>query len=163
MGELLKKQERLWIDSGLKKPKPKDKIDFLYGNLNILDSKATSLLHLNVLLIAIATIVIVEKKEAVLPWERSFLFGVIAMSLIASLLCLLVARISYAFLGKVNLKSKPTNYIPELNALEDTVQRRLLYYWISWRLSVVAIAAFVIIVIYNLLNLLCPSLLHITS
>jgi hypothetical protein len=157
MGELLKKHERLWADSGLKKPTPKDKIDFLYGNLNILDSKATTLLHLNVLLIAIATIVIVERREAILHWERLFLVGVIAVSLFASLLCLFVARISYAFLGKVDLKSKPTNYVPELNTLEDTVQERLGYYWISWWLSVAAIAAFVIIVIYHLINLLCSS------
>lgn len=163
MGELLKKQERLWIDSGLKRPTPKDKIDFLYGNLNILDSKATTLLHLNVLLIAIATIVIVERKDKILDWEPLFLFGVIAASLIASFLCLFVARISYAFLDKVDLKSKPTNYVPELSALEDTVQKRLKYYWVSWRLSVLAIAAFVVIVIYHLLKLLSPFLLHITS
>ena len=149
MSELREKYELLLAEGTSINPlKAKDTTEFLYNALTILDSKASALMTFDSILIAAAAFTI--EKEGGFDWQRVFTLLAIVMALVAAALCLLVARISYAFLGKVVMTSAAAgaparlDYSNELSALDEAVITRTQYYRMAWRLSLLALVPFLI-------------------
>ncbi|HEV8721568.1 MAG TPA: hypothetical protein VGW77_13120 [Candidatus Binatia bacterium] len=107
-----------------------------YSNLTTLDSKASALMAFDGILIAAATFAFPTAFSDLWRWV---LLAVIVIALIAAGFCLGVAQVSYPFLGKVMITSRPPraalDFAEELNALDVAVQRRTSFYRTAWRLS----------------------------
>lgn len=98
MSELRKKYELLFAEKTEFVPdKARDIKESLYGNLTILDSKASALMAFDGILIAAATFAFPSASG--LQWW-ALLIGIV-MALTAAGFCLGVAQVSYPFLGKV--------------------------------------------------------------
>jgi len=149
MSELREKYELLLAGGTSINPlKAKDTTEFLYSALTILDSKASALMTFDSILIAAAAFTI--EKQGGFDWPRVFTLLAIVMALVAAALCLLVARVSYPFLGKVTMTAATDgtparlDYSNELSALDEAVITRTCYYRMAWRLSLIALIPFLI-------------------
>jgi uncharacterized transporter YbjL len=125
-------------------PPDKEKIDWLYSLLTILDAKAGALLAFDGLLLAAASLMydkIGEKVEIL----RVPALLLIVVALFAALLCLYVARMSYPFLGAITLGQQSN--AAEIAGLETAVERRTELAGYAWLLSVVTVVFFIVLVL----------------
>lgn len=135
-------------------PTDMDKINWLYGVLTILDQKAGALLAFDGLLLA-AEALMYDKMSERVGWLHYASLVLMLVTVMAALLCLFVAQISYAFLGKIDLSLYDNSAeIEELGALAQVRTHRL---WWGWRLSVAAVLLFIVLVLIFLLWPLCHS------
>ena len=83
----------------------KRSLDQLYAYLTILDSKATGLLTVNTVFIAILLVFFDKGDEIANQWQIPHPKGLLKLQLlllcVSALLCLLVVRVSWEFLAKV--------------------------------------------------------------
>jgi hypothetical protein len=157
MSELREKYELLVAeDTSINPPKAKDTTEFLYAALTILDSKASALMTFDSILIAAAAFTI--EKDSGFDWQRVFTLLAIVIALVAAALCLLVARISYRFLGKVAMTPAAAetparlDYSNELSALDEAVIKRTGYYRTAWGLSLMALVPFIVMFVLKTLS-----------
>ncbi len=116
---------------------------YLYDDLTVLDSKASALMAFDGILIAAASFTV--EKGGVCDTLRVIPLIVIIMALVAAGLCLLVAQVSYPFLGKVVMTPGRLDYSKELDALDGAVIWRTRFYQAAWWLSLIAVALFLIL------------------
>lgn len=123
----------------------KDCLAQLYGFLSILDVKATGMLTVNTLLIAI--LAFLASPEAFtrflnVPYPKLVLEIQLILAAISAFLCLLVVRMSWRCLAEVpRAPSSPAHFEDELKRLANVIEDRTLYYWVAWLL---ALATFVL-------------------
>jgi hypothetical protein len=123
-------------------PNDKDKMDWLYGALTILDTKAGALLAFDGLLLA-AEALMYETFDKI-PWLRPYSLPLIFLTLVAALVCLFVAYISYAFLGKVTLGVYDNT--AEIQKLAGAVELRTVKLWVGWSLSLLSVFYFIFMI-----------------
>ena len=124
-------------------PNDADTIKWLYDVLTILDSKAGALLAFDGLLLAAASLMYDKIAESV-PTLKVPSLLLIIVSLVAALLCLLVARISYPFLGAIKLDQQ--NNQAEIDGLGQVVEDRTRLLARAWWMSVCAVGVFIFFV-----------------
>jgi hypothetical protein len=135
-------------------PTDMEKINWLYSVLTILDQKAGALLAFDGLLLA-AEALMYDKMSEKVDWLHYASLVLMLITVIAALLCMLVAQISYAFLGKIDLTLYDNGAeIDELGAVAQVRTHRL---WRGWWLSVAAVVLFIVLVLIFLLWPLCHS------
>jgi hypothetical protein len=133
-------------------PTDKEKIDWLYSVLTILDGKAGALLAFDGLLVA-AEALMYDKLAAQADFLHYASLLLILLTLAAALLCLFVAHMSYDFLGKIDLAVySNAAEIDELARLAEARTRRL---WAGWNLSVLSVFGFMVLLIIFLFSSLC--------
>jgi hypothetical protein len=135
-------------------PTDKEKIDWLYSILTILDAKAGALLSFNGLLLAAASLMYNKIADAV-PWLRVPSLLLILVILLAAALCLLVAQMSYPFLGAITLGTRSN--ANEIAGLERAVDIRTHRLRSAWRVSigvVLLFMCFIIVVVLTALDLI---------
>lgn len=125
---------------GIAGPSDLEKIKWLYDVLTILDSKAGALLAFDGLLLAAETLMYGEKIDGLhVP-----ILALILLTLVAALVCLFVAQVSYAFLGNIRLGHYAN--ASEIDMLGEVVETRTHRLWWGWRLSVIAVVCFIVLV-----------------
>lgn len=152
MSEIVQKYVQMIRDSGggpgpppqPAPPTDKEKIDWLYSVLTILDAKAGALLTFDGLLLAAASLMY-EKIADTLPVLKVPSLVLILVALFAALLCLLVAQISYPFLGGIRLGVNSN--AAEIRALGQAVETRTRLLGYAWRVSIVAVGVFMFFVL----------------
>jgi hypothetical protein len=153
MSELLKIYECLCA-SGTQIVPPNAVVikESLYGNLTVLDSKASALMAFDGILIAIASFTI--QQGGVFASEPLVPLVVIILTLLGAGCCLFVAQVSYPFFGKVIMTSAKLDFSSELGALASAVTWRTNFYRAAWWLSAIAVALFLIVFVLALGNYL---------
>jgi hypothetical protein len=112
--------------------------------LTILDSKAGALLAFDGLLLA-AEALMYDKMSEHINLLRPYSLVLILITLAAALLCLLVAQVSYDFLGRIAFDTNDnTAEIDELGAAVELRTNRL---GVAWGFSVIAVIFFMILVL----------------
>jgi hypothetical protein len=117
----------------------KARVDMLYQILTVLDSKATGLLTVDALLGAILVGVLALPsnypiKQHVQDWG---IWTSLILTLLSAFLCLLVVRVRWSFLGRVNGK----DFRDEIKWLANVVYDRTHYYWWAWWLALFGLFA----------------------
>ena len=125
-------------------PTDKEKIDWLYGVLTILDGKAGALLAFDGLLLA-AEALMYEKMSEQVHWLQLPSLLLILLTLFAALLCLYVARVSYPFLGSVALGVRSN--AAEIKGLGDVVESRTDLLGLAWKFALAALWLFIALVL----------------
>jgi hypothetical protein len=128
-------------------PTDMEMIKWLYDVLTILDSKAGALLAFDGLLLA-AEALMYDKMSEKIGWLHYTSLALIIITVVAALFCLFVARVSYAFLGRIDLNSYSNT--AEIDELGNIIQSRTHRLWWAWGLSVIAVFLFVILAIFVL-------------
>jgi hypothetical protein len=117
----------------------KDCLDRLYSSLTILDTKATGLLTVDTLLLAILLAFLdmlndVAKLIGVGTPNLVFILKIqVVLAAISALLCLLIVRVTWGFLAKV--PRAPTNaaaFADEFTRLANVIDDRANYYRLAW-------------------------------
>lgn len=121
----------------------KDVLGQLYGILTILDAKATGLLTVNALFIAIlsAFLASIDTITKLINAQNlsSILEIQLALSAISAFLCLLVVRVTWKFFAYVpTAPASAAAFDAELRRLPNVIDDRTHYYWMAWLLSVSA-------------------------
>ena len=120
--------------------------NFLYDNLNIIDSKASSLLTYNSLIIAGIAIILSMKDKADLI---TFLYiSAIFIFIISSIFCLKVAYLHWS--STTDLKD-PTKHLDELLEVRE---KRSINYRFSWYLSFWSTIYIGLLIIFNVIIIL---------
>ncbi len=120
--------------------------NFLYDNLNIIDSKASSLLTYNSLIIAGITIILSMKDEIDLI---TFLYiSTIFIFIISSIFCLKVVYLHWS--STTDLKN-PDKHLDELLCVREIRSKN---YRFSWYLSFWSTIFIGILIIYNVIIIL---------
>jgi hypothetical protein len=130
-------------------PTEKERIDWLYSILTILDTKAGALLAFDGLLLAAASFMY-EKMSENMALLKVLALGLILVALLAALLCLLVAQMSYSFLGRITVGTLDNT--AEINELERVAEQRTKYLWVAWGVSVGAVLFFMLVVVIKLFS-----------
>ncbi|HMG80717.1 MAG TPA: hypothetical protein VK591_18680 [Xanthobacteraceae bacterium] len=133
-------------------PTDQEKIKWLYDVLTILDSKAGALLAFDGLLVA-AVALMYDRMSQEAGWLHYASLGLMLVTLAAALLCLFVAHVSYAFLGKID--PAIYNNTAEIDELARLVEVRTHRLWRGWNLSVIAVFLFIGLLIIFLFSALC--------
>jgi len=144
MPVLLSRYVQLFRTHAGNDPTDKEKVDWLYGVLTVLDAKAGALLAFDGLLIAGAALTYDKFSD---KWVS---LGLILLSLAAALLSLYVARMSYAFLG--NIVPGHADITGELNSLEEVTERRTRILFVAWWLSIIAVYCYIGIVVIHMMT-----------
>jgi len=129
---------------GLKRKHNLECLDQFYVYLTILDSKATGLLTVNALFIAILVVFLASGESIAERWQIRFSREVVELQLIlvglSALLCLLVMRVSWSFLAKVpTAPTESAHFEDELTRLANVIDDRTHYYWIAWLFALAAL------------------------
>src|SRR5216683_2674763 len=124
----------------------RDSLSQLYGILTILNTKATGLLTVDALFIAILSAFLVSGETVAKLTKFSVPSGILEFQLflgaVSAFLCLLVVRVTWKFLGKVpNNPAAASSFNDELQWLANVVDDRTHYYGMAWWL---ALSAFVL-------------------
>ncbi|MBY0399645.1 hypothetical protein K2X89_05075 [Myxococcota bacterium] len=123
----------------------KEIVDWIYGVLSILDSKASVLMRLNGVQIAASAFVlgmVNSERGKEQPFLASEAFDELAitwsavLSSVSIFLCLFVVRVSWAFLDRVDRTSDSRfDFTNEIRALITESERRQSVYRIAWYVS----------------------------
>lgn len=127
-------------------PTDMEKMEWLYGALTILDTKAGALLAFDGLLLAAEAFMYGTSDK--IAWLHPYSLGLILITLAAALLCLFVAHVSYAFLGKIVLGTYDNT--AEIEKLGSLVKWRTIRLWWAWWLSVIAVVCFFAVICFVL-------------
>ena len=133
-------------------PNDKEKVDWLYSVLTILDGKAGALLAFDGLLVA-AEALMYDKMAAQADFLHYASLLLILLTLAAALLCLFVAHMSYAFLGKIDLAVYSN--AAEIDELARLAEARTRLLWAGWYPSVLSVFGFMALLIIFLFSALC--------
>jgi hypothetical protein len=137
-------------------PTQQAEINYLFGILGVLDSKASALMRFDAIMIAAASFLLAGGHALpITPPLEAVLVSILVASLLAAGLCLFVVQISYPFLGKVRVIGTVVNLgrevsitqidcMSEINSLNNAAERRSRYYRAAWWLSVTAVVLFLI-------------------
>lgn len=125
-------------------PTDMEKINWLYNVLTILDGKAGALLAFDGLLLA-AEALMYDKIAEKADWLHFPALALIGLTLLAALLCLFVAQVSYAFLGKIDLGDYDNT--AEIGKLGEIAGARTHRLWWAWGFSVAAVIFFIFLVV----------------
>jgi hypothetical protein len=128
-------------------PTDADTIKWLYDVLTILDSKAGALLAFDGLLLAAASLMYEKIAEGSLALKTISLI-MIGVGLLAAALCLYVARVSYSFLGEIDVNIDDNTR--EIESLSQAVEVRTRILTWAWRASVAAVVLFLVVAIMKL-------------
>lgn len=131
----------------------------LYFILTTLDSKASGLLRVNSIFIAVLAVLLgwLFNKNSPAHNVPHFWYlvtygdGIVFVA--SSLLCLGVVRVSWSFFGKATRIGKKYTFDVELDPLAKTVVRRTVCYRLAWYLTLIALLSFVVLAIGVLSNL----------
>jgi hypothetical protein len=124
-------------------PSNLEEIKWLYDVLTILDSKAGALLAFDGLLLAAETLMY-DKIGEKLDWLHLPSLALIVITLADAVVCLFVAQVSYAFLGKIELGTY--NNTAEIEELGEVVEARTRLLWVAWVLSIITVFLFIALV-----------------
>jgi len=123
----------------------KDCLDQLYSLLTILDSKATGLLTVDTLLLAILLAFLDKPREVaglirVYTPKLIFILKVqLVLAAISALLCLMVVRVTWRFLAKVpSALTEATAFDDEFARLANVIYDRTTYYFLAWWFALLA-------------------------
>ena len=123
----------------------KDCLAQLYSFLTILDTKATGMLTVDTLFIALLAFLASPEafsKFLNVPYPRLVIEIQLILASLSAFLCLLVVRVSWKFLAEVpTTPTSPGHFEVELKRLANVLDDRTLYYWFAWLL---ALATFVL-------------------
>jgi hypothetical protein len=133
---------------GAPSPTDMEKVGWLYNVLTILDGKAGALLAFNGLLLA-AEALMYDKMSDKIGWLHYASLVLMIITVVAALLCLFVAHVSYAFLGKIDLSVYDNR--AEIDKLGTVAQKRTYLLWLGWGLSVAAVLLFIVLTFIFLL------------
>lgn len=135
-------------------------LEWLYGVLTTLDSKASALMRLNGVLIAAAAFLLGRPSGAMLSVSSadSRIVALSALLSAASICCcLFVVNVSWPFLGKVNTSAAATaDCKTELQDLGRACKFRERAYRTAWWISLLASAAFLLEFLNLTWKALCP-------
>jgi hypothetical protein len=133
--ELVRKFEQMFVVSGTihgvpgTAPTDMEKVNWLYSVLTILDGKAGALLAFDGLMLA-AEALMYDKMSEKIDWLHPYSLLLVLVTLVAALLCLFVAQVSYAFLGNIVLGT-PDN-TAEITELERVAEIRTGRLGMAW-------------------------------
>lgn len=114
----------------------KGALDQLYGILTVLDTKATGLLTVDTLVIAILASGEYMAKTIKVIAPPLVLEIQLALAALSAFLCLLVVRVSWRFLGEMpNSPATDEDCDRELRSLANVIDDRTHYYWLAWLLA----------------------------
>jgi hypothetical protein len=134
-------------------PSDMETVKWLYEMLTILDAKAGALLAFDGLMLAAEALMydkIAETFVGRIEWVHRFSLILIVVTLIAALLCLYVAQMSYGFLG--NIVPGTNDNSAEIALLEKTAEVRTVRLGFAWGLSVVAVGIFILLAVIVLMK-----------
>ncbi len=121
-------------------------LDQFYTYLTVLDSKATGLLTVNTLFIAILVAFLGADASKFIELQIRFSKTVAEWQLLgvclSALLCLFVVSVSWNFLA--NVPTEPPDaqaFETELKRLANVIDDRTHYYWFAWALTLLALVA----------------------
>lgn len=149
------------IDALLASEAEKKKLEVLYNCLDVLDSKASSLLTFNGLLTAIFAFLPEDALDPVTSFNalQKLCVGLgLFLTLASAGLCLWVARIAWRFFERIG-EPGALNVCNELGHLAKAVERRTLRYRFAWRLSCLAIGLLVVAVFSPASSLVISALI----
>ena len=120
----------------------RDKVKWLYEALSILDAKANGLLRINSLVMTILSLIFTYARTA--PQSQNVspcfltgcLFAFVALGG-SSVLCFLVVRMSWDFLGSVLTGAAAPDFTAEIDGLVDETTKRTHFFVWAWRLGLV--------------------------
>jgi len=127
-------------------------IEGMYAILTTLDSKASGLLRVNSIFIAVLTVflgwLINRNPPPNVPsFWRVITYSDLGLFILSSFLCLWIVRVSWSFYGKAVLDKGTYTFDSELEPLARTTIRRTFYYRVAWFLTFAALLVFVAIAI----------------
>lgn len=125
----------------------KDKIDFIYSVLGVLDAKSASLMQFNGIILAIFAIFIRDNNQNEL-FSKSGMLVLIA-SFVSIFLCLLVVALSWRFLEMATTEKGHHSVSNEIDHLCKALWLRERSYQIAWLASVVSVVGLIIFLILN--------------
>ncbi len=141
-------------------PDTESAMKWLYELLTILDAKAASLMTLNGIMLATATLFLVDKADVTLFSKGSSLSSAVhfttacsgVLSACSIILCLYVVGVRWPFLALVDGPAKETDdthydFRDEIYALQREVTRRQWSYISSWLISMLGSVAILIVAI----------------
>jgi hypothetical protein len=117
---------------------PNDALEWIYGLLTTLDSKASALMRLNGVMLAATTFLLgAQSKFFVLTKSDVFAIAVTgSTSALSIVLCLFVVAVKWPFLGHAVSSYGYVDFEPEFRSLQDEASRRQKIYRIAWGVSV---------------------------
>jgi hypothetical protein len=136
-----------------------DVVDWLYSVLTILDSKASALMTVNSVLIAVAALLLsmFDKPDntALSPCAFYALLTIASFCALSIFVCLLVVDVRWSFLGKVDIDTNDGTIEchREISALDSAMMCRQSMYRLAWALSLVASIIFVAVFAMQILSL----------
>lgn len=139
--DALEKIEKLHADDN---KTYKETIAWLYGALNILDSKANGLLRVNSLFITLLVFFWGAARTQGNPLKITYpqtATAVLALFLVmlSIIFCFMIVRINWKFLGHVHKRGSDYDFAKEVKRLANIADNRTHYYWIGWLLTLVAV------------------------
>jgi hypothetical protein len=143
MADILQKYSQMIFVATGNNPGDKERIDWLYSILTILDTKAAALLSFDALILAAASLMYDKMSDVLFAKWLSLLL--IVVSLLAAILSLIVAKMSYSFLGKIIVGD--LNNTREINSLEEVTEFRTRMLVSAWWLSMISVCVFIAVVI----------------
>lgn len=127
---------------------PKSTVDALYAVLTILDSKATGLLTVDTLLIAIlCALLAIPHPEMATQFHVTesydlVLIAQLGFSTLSAFLCLLMVRVTWRFYFWVKADLTAATLAKDLEAeimhLANVIDDRTHYFWLAWKMTILA-------------------------
>lgn len=118
-------------------------VEWLYGLLSVLDSKASALMRLNGIVLAAAAFLLGPGQGAGASISQETVMWIAALSSVSIAFCLLVVSVDWRFLGCVRESGNSLDYTDELNNLERVSLLRQQVYRAAWLVSFIASILFV--------------------
>jgi hypothetical protein len=124
---------------------PGQALDWLYGVLSVLDSKASALMRLNGVMLAAAAFLLNFQVPAGLriPVSPRLILSIAVLSSFSIALCLLVVSVDWRFLGLVRQTEEEFDFTDEIANLQRVSLFRQGVYRLAWWLSFIATGMFV--------------------
>jgi hypothetical protein len=124
---------------------PTQAIEWLYGVLSILDSKASALMRLNGVMLAAAAFLLNFRgpTDVRIPVSLRLILSIAVLSSFSIALCLLVVSVDWRFLGLVRQTEREFDFTDEIANLQRVSLFRQGVYRLAWWLSFVATGMFV--------------------
>jgi hypothetical protein len=128
----------------------RESVKELYDLLTILDSKATGLLTVDALVVAILLGVLSSSKPYLPGWG---IWISLCLTMCSALLCLLIVNLPWGFLGQVYRDaSNNLSFNEEVRCLANVVHDRTWFYCSAWKLAFLGITCAPVFVIIRALG-----------
>lgn len=133
------------LAAGGTQPNHAQVIDWLYGALTILDSKASGLLSVNSILAAVAMGFLTvtqwspDSPGHLRPYEDMAKLELL-LFIGSSFLCLAIIRVKWGFLGRLKRSNDGYDLAGAATSLARTMEHRTRFYWLAWLLTLCGFA-----------------------